>query len=65
MEGVTTTTKAVPPPMDPNTSEATQPQLDLARKQGDAYGEINGMRFTEVVEATFDKVKVKRGEKSP
>ena len=34
-----TTTKAVPPPMDPNTSEATQPQLDLARKQGDAYGE--------------------------
>lgn len=26
------------PPMDPNTSEATQRQLDLAREQGDAYG---------------------------
>ena len=26
------------PPMDPNTSEATQKQLDLARAQGDAYG---------------------------
>lgn len=27
------------PPMDPNTSEATQKQLDLARKQGEAYGD--------------------------
>ena len=26
------------PPMDPNTDEATAEQLDLARKQGDAYG---------------------------
>ena len=26
------------PPMDPNTSEATQKQLDLAREQGEAYG---------------------------
>ena len=27
-----------PPAMDPNTSEATQKQLDLATAQGDAYG---------------------------
>lgn len=27
------------PPMDPNSSEATQPQLDRAIAQGDAYGE--------------------------
>lgn len=26
------------PPMDPNTSEATAKQLDLARAQGEAYG---------------------------
>lgn len=26
------------PPMDPNTSEATERQLELAREQGDAYG---------------------------
>lgn len=26
------------PPMDPDTSEATAEQLDLAREQGDAYG---------------------------
>src|SRR4051794_21315323 len=26
------------PPMDADTSEATQRQLDLAREQGDAYG---------------------------
>ena len=26
------------PPMDPNTSEATHKQLDLAREQGEAYG---------------------------
>lgn len=26
------------PPMDPNTSEATQKQLDLAKEQGEAYG---------------------------
>ena len=31
-------TKQNRPPMDPNTSEATQKQLDLAREQGDAYG---------------------------
>jgi hypothetical protein len=29
---------AARPPMDPDTSEATQRQLDLARAQGDAYG---------------------------
>jgi len=27
------------PPMDPDSSEATEPQLDRARAQGDAYGE--------------------------
>jgi hypothetical protein len=26
------------PPMEPDTSEASAPQLDLAREQGDAYG---------------------------
>ena len=28
-----------PPPMDPETDEADERQLDLARRQGDAYGE--------------------------
>jgi hypothetical protein len=33
------TTKATKPPMDPGTSEATQPQLDRAIAQGAAYGD--------------------------
>lgn len=31
-------TDSTPPPMDPNTSEATKQQLELAREQGEAYG---------------------------
>jgi len=36
------TTRATKPPMDPNTSEATAPQLDRAVAQGDAYRDAVG-----------------------
>jgi hypothetical protein len=64
------------PPMDPDTSRATPEQLDLARRQGDAYrlrvrvepptfmrhDEVNGRRFTSPVEVESDDVAVKRGQ---
>jgi hypothetical protein len=36
------------PPMEPNTSEATEKQLDLAREQGAAYGRALTHMTTEV-----------------
>ncbi len=38
------------PPMDPDTDEATQRQLDLARAQGDAYAEAVQYMATEVAD---------------
>lgn len=60
---------ATKPPMDPDTSEADAKQLELAREQGAAYrralehmatevAEVNGCRFTELVETTFEDVKI-------
>jgi hypothetical protein len=40
--------RVTPPPMDPNTSEATARQLELAREQGDAYGRALEHMTTEV-----------------
>lgn len=38
------------PPMDPNTDEATAPQLARAREQGEAYGRAMKMMIEEIAE---------------
>lgn len=39
------------PPMDPNTDEASAPQLDRAREQGDAYGRAVEMMIGQVAQS--------------
>lgn len=43
-------TPAIKPPMDPNTSEATAPQLQRAVAQGDAYRDALDYLATEVAQ---------------
>lgn len=43
------------PPMDPNTDEASKSQLELARKQGDAYGEALKLMTTKVADGGATK----------
>lgn len=46
---------AEPAAMDPNSSEATQPQLDRAKKQGEAYGDALTYMTSEVAKDGGEK----------